>query len=601
MRSFGMNYPGVGAFWRLIGAALTVMTCTAAPAFAACEIQKFAEIPVTMQAGTPMLQAKINGVDVTLAISSAVSRSTLSPQTVDRLRLVQTLSNINLRGIGGEYSHPNIATAQTFTIAGQTIPQYDFLVAPGVGTRDGVIGQDILTLADAEFDLANGVIRLFKPQDCHADPLAYWAKGTDYSVISIDPIQEYKDHTIGDVVVNGVKLRVQFATGGGSSLSIYAAERIGIKMDSPDVKFTGISGGVGPRAVKNWIAKVASIKIGDEEIRNTQLRINDSPIGPLGYQMTLGGDFFLSHRVYVSNYQHKLYFTYNGGPVFRFDAPAQVQAGADGQQSASVDQATAEPVDAEGYARRGAAFAARHDLVHAIADLSKACGLAPTQATYFYQRAVVYSQNKQPVLAMADLDQTLKLDPKNVEALLLRANLRISELDKAAPADLDAASALSSNSDDMRLRLAGLYARADMFDAAVAQYDLWLAAHSGIGRDAEALSGRCRARATSGRDLTKALDDCNRALSAAPGAPAMLESRGLVELRLGDNDKAIADYTAALAAQPKLGRALFGRGLAEQRKGLKAVGAADIAAAVAINPRLPAQAKKYGIVGPDGT
>jgi tetratricopeptide (TPR) repeat protein len=201
---------------------------------------------------------------------------------------------------------------------------------------------------------------------------------------------------------------------------------------------------------------------------------------------------------------------------------------------------------------------------------------------------------------MADLDQTLKLDPNNVEALLLRGSLRISERDKAAPADLDAASALSSNGDNMRLRLAGLYARADLFDAAVAQYDLWLAAHSGIGRDAEALSGRCRARAMSGHDLTKALDDCNRALSAAPGTPAMLESRGLVELRLGDNDKAIADFGAALAVQPKLGWALYGRGLAEQRKGLKAEGAADIAAAVAIRARLPDQAKTYGIAGPDG-
>lgn len=575
----------------LAGLALAL---AAAPAFAACTIQKFAEIPVTIVAGSPVIQAKINGVDVTLMVSSATSRSTLSPQTVDALHLIQQQSNINLRGIGGEYSHPNVATAQTFTIAGQTIVQYDFLVAPGAGPKAGVVGQDILALADVEYDLANGVIRLFKPQDCSADPLAYWAKGTDYSVISIDAIKDNRDHTIGDVVVNGVKLRVQFATGGGSVLSRDAAERIGIKMDSSDVKFTGLSSGIGSHPVKNWIAKVASLKIGDEEIRNTQLHINDSPIGFLGFEMTLGGDFFLSHRVYVSNYQHKLYFTYNGGPVFRFDAPAQVQAGADGQQSASADQATAEPVDADGYARRGAAFAARHDLVHAIADLTKACELAPTQASYFYQRAIAYSQNKQPALAMADLDRTLSLNPKNVDALLMRGALRISEHDKSGPADLDAASALSPNNDNMRLSLAGLYARADLFDAAVAQYDLWLAAHSGIGRDAEALSGRCRARAMSGHDLAKALDDCNRALSAASGTPVMLESRGMVELRLGDNDKAIADYTAALATQPKRVWALYGRGLAEQREGKSAEGAADIAAASAINPKLADLAKAYG-------
>jgi hypothetical protein len=32
--------------------------------------------------------------------------------------------------------------------------------------------------------------------------------------------------------------------------------------------------------------------------------------------MVLGADFFLTHRIYVANNQQKMYFTYNGGPVF---------------------------------------------------------------------------------------------------------------------------------------------------------------------------------------------------------------------------------------------------------------------------------------------
>ena len=32
--------------------------------------------------------------------------------------------------------------------------------------------------------------------------------------------------------------------------------------------------------------------------------------------MLIGADFFLSHRIYVASSQRKLYFTYNGGPVF---------------------------------------------------------------------------------------------------------------------------------------------------------------------------------------------------------------------------------------------------------------------------------------------
>ena len=35
--------------------------------------------------------------------------------------------------------------------------------------------------------------------------------------------------------------------------------------------------------------------------------------------MLLGIDFFLSHRIYVSKSQSKMFITYNGGPVFALD------------------------------------------------------------------------------------------------------------------------------------------------------------------------------------------------------------------------------------------------------------------------------------------
>ena len=68
---------------------------------------------------------------------------------------------------------------------------------------------------------------------------------------------------------------------------------------------------------RTWIAPFASFKIGDEEIRNTRLRIGDIATD---IDMLIGADFFLSHHLYVASSQHKLYFTYNGGPVFDLSA-----------------------------------------------------------------------------------------------------------------------------------------------------------------------------------------------------------------------------------------------------------------------------------------
>ena len=47
--------------------------------------------------------------------------------------------------------------------------------------------------------------------------------------------------------------------------------------------------------------------------------------------MLLGADFFLSHHVLVSNSQQKIYFTYNGGPVFMLNVKPQRSGGTQAQ------------------------------------------------------------------------------------------------------------------------------------------------------------------------------------------------------------------------------------------------------------------------------
>ncbi len=198
--------------------------------------------------------------------------------------------------------------------------------------------------------------------------------------------------------------------------------------------------------------------------------------------------------------------------------------------------------------------------------------------------------------ALADLDRTLELDPGNVDARMTRAALRIEVPDKAeARDDIDAAEKLVAKPSDKRLEIGALYEQVDAFDDAVAQFDLWIQAHPDDSRRGEALNDRCWARAQMGRELDKALADCNTALRLQPHTAMILDSRGLVHLRMGDLDKAIADYDAGLALAPRMAWSLYGRGIAETRKGLKSQGDADLAAAAAINPKLPDRAKALGV------
>jgi len=290
------------------------------PAFAACNLTKIVELPVTMVARRPMAPVKINGVEMPLMIGSGGFISTLSFKTANELKLPQLRSK-RVLNVGGIISQSQLTTVDTLTLSDQVLHDVQFVITPGGGR--GAIGQNLLGMADAEYDFAHGAVRLFKAQDCASSNMAYWVKDEDYSVMTIDWQHERNPHTISNAQVNGVAVTVSFDTGSPSSaLSLKAAQRIGLKVDGPGARYTGLIRGAGPEAVKTWIVPVESFKIGKEEIRNTQLRVIDQAGPGLTPEMTIGADFFMSHRVFVANSQHQLYFTYNGGPVFRLDEPA---------------------------------------------------------------------------------------------------------------------------------------------------------------------------------------------------------------------------------------------------------------------------------------
>ena len=171
--------------------------------------------------------------------------------------------------------------------------------------------------------------------------------------------------------------------------------------------------------------------------------------------------------------------------------------------------------------------------------------------------------------------------------------LRLASKDETdAAADFDAAMKVDPG---VAASVGRAYVRAGLYEAAVGDFDRWIAAHPRNEDAAGALAARCRARAMWGQQLDKALGDCNQSLGYRPGDAETYASRGLVKLRLGQLDAAIGDFNTAVHIQPAASWALYGRGIAELRKGDKPKGDADMAAATAITPGLAEQAAKVGI------
>jgi tetratricopeptide (TPR) repeat protein/predicted aspartyl protease len=581
-----------------------LVSLAACPVHAAtkCKLAKLAELPITMSGLRPTITAKINGVDAQFALDSGAFYSMISSATAAQFELRQKHApyGFKVKGVGGT-TDASVATVKSFTLAGIPLHDVDFLVGGSEvgGGAIGLLGQNFLEKWDVEYDLAKGVVRLFKADDCKHTLLAYWATAAqDLSMMDISYTSFLKPHATGEASINGAKITVLFDTGASTSvLSLRAAARAGVKPDTAGVVDAGYSSGIGRGSVKTYIAPFSSFKIGDdEEIKNTRLRIADIDLDE--GDMLLGADFFLSHHVLISNSQHRVYFTYNGGPVFNLSktVPADGTAPADAAQTKQQD----DPADAAAYARRGAAFAGRRDFERAIADFTRAYALNPSDPEYSYERGMAYWQNRQPIPALSDLDHALELNSDYLAARISRARLRLANKDTAgAAADLDAADRIAPKQADSRFTLAQMFQEADLLSRAVPQYDFWIANHPDDVKMIGALYGRCRVRAFQGQDLAKALTDCNAAyrLSAksSPTAAAILDSRGLVRLRRGDYDKSIADYDDALRLAPKNAGSLYGRGVAKIRKQKTADGEADLARATALSSTVADDFKRRGI------
>jgi tetratricopeptide (TPR) repeat protein/predicted aspartyl protease len=616
-----MGWPARTAFFVAHFAAIafsSALLISRVQAAGGCTLGRVAELPIAMAGYRPMITAKIDDKEARFVLDSGAFFSLMSTATAAEfdLKLHHAPFGFRFQGIGGEMD-AQVATVKEFRIAGALIHNVEFLVGGSEVGGEGLIGQNFLEQWDVEYDFSKGVVRLFKPDGCRKYRLAYWVTpGQSVSEMEIEPVVNARMHTIGVGYVNGQKIRVMFDTGAYTSvLSLRAAARAGIKTDSPGVVEAGYSSGVGRGMVKTYIATASSFKIGDdEEIKNARLRIADIDLQDA--DMLLGSDFFVSHHVFVANSQHKLYVTYNGGPVFNLtktvsavtaqatdvpkDEAPKDEAPKDRAASDHPVSAADEKVDPDALARRGEAFAARLDFDHALADLSKAVELRPEEPEYLFQRALIHRQNGQADLALADLDHALTLNQDFLRAYLPRAEIRLHKRDIAgAIADLDAVDRLAPKQADVRFVLAERYEVTDRFSQAIAQYDLWIQHHPVDSRRAAALGARCRASAIENQDLAGGLADCNKALSLAdkknPNYGHLFENRGLLELRQANYDKAIADFDAALKTLPKNAYVLYGRGVAKIRKNKTAEGEIDIAEAVKIAPNIAAPFSKRGL------
>ena len=556
-----------------------------------CQVVRYGTLPVEIEGGRATTEVKINGADTRFQLDTGSFFNIMSNATASSLGLKLRAMPFNFRisGIGGT-AGAQYTRVKDFGILGTTLNNIDFLVG-GSDAGYGLLGANLLDFADLEIDMAHGKLSLFKVDGCEKRGLAYWSNGRDFFMADLKPADSSTDRrTFIEVTINGKKLRALLDSGAyATALTRHAAERVGIKVDTPDEK-QGITHGFGAKLVKTWTVPVDEFSVGTESIHHSQMQVIDSTLSD-GTDMLLGLDYLLAHHMFIANSQRKAFFTYNGGRVF-----ALAEADDADKSAAAAENTGTSPKTAADYALRGEANLSRGEPKAAIADLNEAIRMAPDHADYYAARAKALWTDKQSDAALTDLNKSLSMDPKNLDALLLRASLHLAHKDRtSAEADVTAASVLPPAGSPQARMIATLYVELDQPGSALPYLDDWIRLHRNDAELGLALNERCWARALSNQMLDEALKDCRKAIDRDGDIAAYLDSLGLVQLRLGHYAESIKTYQQALTHAPHSAWSHYGLGLAEIRSGQTDAGHADLVAARALSSTIDERAGKYGL------
>jgi predicted aspartyl protease len=298
----------------------------------ACRLVRVAEWPVRLERNQLLVDGVINRTPVGIKLDTGATRTILMRPAALKLGLTLRRTRGRMYGIGGE-ADLELAFADELRIGEITRENWRMVVAGGNDRGDGVavlLGEDFLHKFDVEFDLAHNAVRLYRPELCDGMSLAYWA-AEGVSAVEIDSVDEGRPQIILPVRVNGVPLRALLDSGAESSLlTKNDAAVAGITPETPGVVGIGMLGGLGRKGVATWVGPFKSVAIGNEVFTGTALPFADlyknatyTPAGSLVPRrmdtlepMLLGVDFLRAHRVLVAHSQHRIYFTYVGGPAF---------------------------------------------------------------------------------------------------------------------------------------------------------------------------------------------------------------------------------------------------------------------------------------------
>jgi predicted aspartyl protease len=318
-------------------AGIMVASSAATSAATECQLALVAELPVTMLGREPLISVSINGHPVQMLMDTGATKSLIWRASAKELDLNISATDTRFYGVDGRDAG-GITKIRDFGLAGAMAHNVNMFVG-GRGNAPagsvGLLGEDVISNWDLDIDFSAGKVRLFTPKNCKDGQVVYWAKA--FAVLSLIGAPRESNWLWAHVQLSGHQVTAMFDTGANvTTVTTRALEMTGVKAET-EIIAAGASRGVASKPMQTSSAIFPTLSVAQETVQNVKLNIADLFSRNLetytgsaipqsvmdSPDLLIGADFFLAHHVYIARSQGKIYFTYNGGPIFQHLSPAE--------------------------------------------------------------------------------------------------------------------------------------------------------------------------------------------------------------------------------------------------------------------------------------
>lgn len=274
-----------------------------------CTLNKLASLDLAMEpTGILGVPLTIDSQPVRFTIDTGALMSIVSDSIVDELKLDRKTIPIEFTLPGGVKTHTE-ATTHTFTIGGLTAHGFGLAVMPASAfvdfESDGLLGPDILSNYDVDFDFAHAKFNLFSQDHCEGK-VVYWAKDGAFARIPFSFVDHL--HIAAPVVLDGKDVTAVIDTGAEQTMmSLSTARTLGIDVTAANVtKEKGSINGTAEAMIYHY--PFSSLSLQGITISHPDIAIIPD-FNLTGAQIVLGVETLRRLHLYIAYKEKALYVT----------------------------------------------------------------------------------------------------------------------------------------------------------------------------------------------------------------------------------------------------------------------------------------------------